>query len=500
VEVIAMKSVIGKAIILGMAVATVSAVGCSSKTGPSPSSVAESTGSAGFQLTLPGGVTINTVHVVISGPTPKTFDQDVSTAAGVVQPDGTVAINLGTVAGLAPGAYTVTISAKSVDGTITCVGAAAPFTVTAGATASVTAFASCSTPAVDAGAATITGDFGNCGRVNSLADNIGETTVGDPILISGSSAGPSTSALKFNFAASPASGGTFDPATGVGGSPSATFICATPGPVTITLTVSDGTIPTGAPACPASTASITVVCDPGATVPDAGATPDTGVTPDAGSTPDASSTPDTGTTPDTGVVDAAHEAEAAAPPPPSCTDTHCAVNNGGSGCTATELLLVEKDTDPTTCAAKAGTAFGCYDCLVNAGCLDDSLFATDVDHECGDTDANGITNPTLNGDSATASCLATVSCVLGPAAGGATGTGNCATANGSGNCYCGNSAGQCVVAGKANGPCISQETDGLDSTDPVAVNSRFVNTAYAAGMANTIFACAGANTCTQCFP
>jgi hypothetical protein len=177
----------------------------------------------------------------------------------------------------------------------------------------------------------------------------------------------------------------------------------------------------------------------------------------------------------------------------SKADIHCDANNGaGKGCTPTEALLIGKDTNTDGTGKGANTAFGCYDCLVGAGCLDDSLFASDVDHECGDTGAGGITNPTLSGDSATASCLAVVSCVLG---------GNCASASGDGTCYCGTATGSaCTVAGGPNGACLTQEQDGTNTTSPPVVNSRFTDISYAAGMANTIFSCAASNTCSQCFP
>jgi hypothetical protein len=157
------------------------------------------------------------------------------------------------------------------------------------------------------------------------------------------------------------------------------------------------------------------------------------------------------------------------------------------------MLFIEKDTDITTGTGKGSAiAFGCYDCMVGAGCLDDALLASDVDHECGDVGAGGITNPTLSGDAATASCLNVVSCILG---------GTCASADGAGACYCGTSVGTaCTVAGGPNGPCLTQEQDGTDTTSPTTVNGRFTDTSYAAGMANTLFSCAASNACTQCFP
>jgi hypothetical protein len=124
--------------------------------------------------------------------------------------------------------------------------------------------------------------------------------------------------------------------------------------------------------------------------------------------------------------------------------------------------------------------------------LDDTLFPSDIDHECGDTGPGGINEPTLSGDPATTSCLNVLTCVLG---------GNCASAFGAGACYCGTATGtNCTTAGLPNGPCLAQEQDGLDATDPSVINTRYTNTVYAAGMANTIFSCAASNACSSCFP
>jgi hypothetical protein len=88
--------------------------------------------------------------------------------------------------------------------------------------------------------------------------------------------------------------------------------------------------------------------------------------------------------------------------------------------------------------------------------------------------------------------LNVLSCVLG---------GNCATTLGDGTCYCGTAVGSnCNTAGLPNGPCLTQEQDGTDTTTPATVNSRFTAIAYPAGMANTILSCAASNSCSQCFP
>jgi hypothetical protein len=167
-------------------------------------------------------------------------------------------------------------------------------------------------------------------------------------------------------------------------------------------------------------------------------------------------------------------------------------NNGGAGCTPTELIAINKDTNTDGTPKGSNTPFGCYDCLVGAGCLDDTIFSSDVDHECGDVGPLGISQPTLSGDSATASCLNVLACVLGC---------HCSGSLGSGTCFCGTAVGSsCNIAGDANGPCLALEEDGTDTTNPVTLNRRFTDTTYAAGMANTIMACAASNTCTQCFP
>jgi hypothetical protein len=193
---------------------------------------------------------------------------------------------------------------------------------------------------------------------------------------------------------------------------------------------------------------------------------------------------DTGTH-DTGAAEAsAPDANVAA------LDAHCAAHNGGAPCTATELLLIEHDTNFDGTGKGSGSAFGCYDCVVMAGCIDDKDFSSDINHECGDTGDGGITQPTLSGGDATASCLALVSCVF---------ANGCMDQLGSGKCYCGTAMGaNCTVPGDPNGNCINQETDGLDSTDPPTVNNRFTSIAYAGGMANALFACAASNTCTAC--
>jgi hypothetical protein len=106
-------------------------------------------------------------------------------------------------------------------------------------------------------------DFSNCGRVTSIFDDIGETTVGLSLTVQGTASGPDPSSLTFAWSANPQGSGTFSPPAGSGVAPSATFTCLQPGMVTVTLTVSDGLVPDAAPNChDVDHMSLVVVCDP----------------------------------------------------------------------------------------------------------------------------------------------------------------------------------------------------------------------------------------------
>jgi hypothetical protein len=103
----------------------------------------------------------------------------------------------------------------------------------------------------------------SCGRVDSISDDKGETTVGLPIHVQGTLSAPNLDALSFAWSASPASSGTLQPPVGTGAAASTTFTCRAAGVVTITLTAADGATPDGASSCdPIDEMSLRVVCDP----------------------------------------------------------------------------------------------------------------------------------------------------------------------------------------------------------------------------------------------
>jgi hypothetical protein len=263
---------------------------------------------------------------------------------------------------------------------------------------------------------------------------------------------------------------------------------------------------------------------PGA-MPDAGpdapsTTPDAGpdapsTTPDAG--PDGSTgSPDAGPDATVGAGDAgprdsgSNDANVASDAPPgasACTTPPCASTgpnsvlcNGNAAsdagvCTPTEAIFVQHDIDKGLLNDAGQLSIGnfamsphesCYECLLAQQCFDDAL--GDYGQECGDVAASA---PTLNNENGPAACLDTLHCMLDNRCAGVAPL----------TCYCGTVADStCVSTGGANGPCVSEETNGLDTTVPSMINTAFGNAALPAGMANTLFACAIANGCGNCLP
>ncbi len=182
--------------------------------------------------------------------------------------------------------------------------------------------------------------------------------------------------------------------------------------------------------------------------------------------------------------------------------------DGGSGglCTPTEALLVELDIargsvtdagaepyDPNNPADPA--ASGCYACLYNNGCIDDTTFG-DVDKECGDLPDGDFASGDGTTDAYSTLCLATLQCILGD--------GCASTSGGSTNCYCGSGGGspsQCPKNGPAtNGACKSPETDGFKFTpsDSTDILKNYYDNTEPSGVANQIFVCANSDGCLQC--
>jgi hypothetical protein len=200
-------------------------------------------GTVAMNLDLGGGVLVNSASYNITGPgsftRSGTIDLSHSTTLSAI------------IAGLPAGnGYNITITATSTDGQSTCVGSAM-FNVTAHATSAVSVHLACH-EAPRSGSAMVNGTLNVCPVVDGVGANPSEALVGTGIRLSGnahdSDAGPQ--ALKYAWTAT---SGVFDNAS----SQNPLFTCSVPGPVTITLTVSDGD---PSPTCP-DNLSVTVQCD-----------------------------------------------------------------------------------------------------------------------------------------------------------------------------------------------------------------------------------------------
>jgi hypothetical protein len=228
--------------------------GCSSGSDTSGSSPeqggADGFGTVGMNLTLPGGETLNAVSWVITGPNgASTVVQQGSTN---IQNSQTIGFTVG---GIPAGSgYSVSISGTTVDGTVTCAGSTS-FSVTSRQTTSVTVLMQCGSPAPDAGSAAIGAQTYNCAVASGVSASPSETTVGSAVNLTATATGPNAGALAYAWSAP---SGTFSAPTGA----STSFTCTASGPVVATVSVSDGTLPSGASCNPAlATSTVTVQCD-----------------------------------------------------------------------------------------------------------------------------------------------------------------------------------------------------------------------------------------------
>jgi hypothetical protein len=198
--------------------AYVAAGACSSSEPSRPSSeTPEDAGSIGLELTV-GGAQINTVHYDIVGPTTKSGDIDVSAASTVTAFVGGLS---------AGGGYTITLTAVSTNGAVTCTGQAT-FSVASNATTAVPVALSCK-PTRGWGSIDINGNVTACPNVELTANPL-EVTVGSTIQLTGATDLPvDAGAATFQYTST--AGGAFASASAA----STTFTCATAGAKTITL-------------------------------------------------------------------------------------------------------------------------------------------------------------------------------------------------------------------------------------------------------------------------
>jgi hypothetical protein len=415
-------------------------------------------GSVGLQLVLPGGLSIATLQYSLSnGDFAESGSIDVSTTSTVSFVIGGVPSGVG---------YTISLTATTTDGSVTCNGVSAPFSVSNREAAQAHVPLVCERTG-GAGGVVIGGNPDNCAVWNTLVANPATVVVGGTSTLTAAATAPDVPALTFSWFA-PA--GTLGAQVRSGTSDTITFTCpATPGPVTLTMVVSDGPLSDGG-TCPVddTTGTVTVAC----------VSPSSAIV----------GTADAGT-------DGAGGPAGDFSPCTAAGQTSCVpcTGNASGVCTPTEAAFVAHDIAAARATPSGFAPGACYTCLIDAGCIDDTVFA-DTNLECGDLSGT-LDAGAGAGTAGSALCLDTIACVLAT---------SCATSSDL-HCFCGTAKedGACQgnpAPGPVDGACAASVADGLGvpQTDGTDVARDLTNAALPAGRAMNIFACARAGGCTAC--
>jgi len=229
--------------ILSFTASLVGGCGAQSPSTANATANSEEGGSVDFAL-VQGGVTLTSVNYVILGP-------NGFSTSGAINVGSSNALSA-VIGGLPAGSgYSVTLSATSTDGT-TCGGNAA-FSVTAKAVTTVTVTLDCHQPA-KTGSIALNGTLNVCPVADGISANPADVAIGFPVALAlaahDSDSGPSPLAYSWS-----APSGSFSNPS----SATPSFVCNTPGPVTLTATVTDGD---ATPGC-SDTLSVVVTCEPG---------------------------------------------------------------------------------------------------------------------------------------------------------------------------------------------------------------------------------------------
>jgi hypothetical protein len=239
------------------------ATGCSSTSSPgasggnSPSATPnDQTGAISANLTLPGGSSLGSVSWTITGP---------NGSAAIVK-QGTVNVQGSTIVSFVQGGlpsgsnYTISLTGTATDQSVTCAGSA-QFSITAHSTSNVSVLLQCHDRGSDSGSAAVSGNSFACGTAESISASPSEAIVGHSVALIGAAHGPDSAHLAYAWSAP---SGTFSAPNAA----STNFTCTAPGVVTVTLTASDGPIPSGGSCDPTQASkTIPITCD----APDAAA-------------------------------------------------------------------------------------------------------------------------------------------------------------------------------------------------------------------------------------
>jgi hypothetical protein len=510
VEVIAMK-LIGKAILLGLAVGTATVIGCgtSQTTGPSGGSSGQhggpgvtgsdtnGTGTIGLQLHNPDGSQIASVHFVLSHigadggvVTDRTGDISTNNSESIEFQIGGVPAGTG---------YTITLTANTTDGGITCIGSASGIVIVAHATTSASVQLLCTAPGNDAGNLYVVGVPFYCATWNSLStvlpnnSNGNEVQLGGVINLDATATGPDPNNLTYTWSQSSDAGliGGFCTASADGGCASLAtqtdtavgqgdhilFMCNSVGTTTITLLITDGPVP-DAGTCPANlqTVTTTVTCETNAGF-------------------------------EAGLICSAGQTKCGTPP--ACVDTTSDPNNCGTCGTKCSVdagqacvSSVCKTPPPplTTDSVLTAVSAACDTCAHTNGCVDDTTAGT-TNENCDDQTGNATAGPAAGTANKTL-CFADLQCVLPPTNSCARVTSGSTVGAAIGPCYCGPAepGTGCLSATDQNGVCLTQIQNGLETTNPGTISTGLATPTTPGGVANAIVKCLISNKCGSCFP
>jgi hypothetical protein len=199
--------------------------GCSSTQTSPGGKEAESTGTIGLNLQLPGGVTVNAVQYTITG--------NGFTKTGSINVSGQATIS-GTIGGIPAGnGFTITLTAASTDGSTNCLGSAT-FNVTGGATTAVTVHLQCR-GTHRTGSISLNGNLNVCPNVDELTATPQTLPVGSSVALGAAASDADSAPAALSYAWTTTAGTLTGAATA-----NAALTSATAGVATVTLTVSDG--------------------------------------------------------------------------------------------------------------------------------------------------------------------------------------------------------------------------------------------------------------------
>jgi hypothetical protein len=522
-----MKSLIGNAILLGLAVATASVVGCSS----SPSSkttagtvVATSgdgtTGSVAMRLSLGNDTSINSVNYVLQNGTAVV-------QSGVLATNNSARIDLQIGSVPAGSGYTITLSAASPDGGVNCLGTSAPFAVAAHSTVNETVQLVCTSGASNNGNFTVIGLESFCGTWQSVSTigpgiDAGPTNGSEvfadgvtPIVVSATGNGADTSALAYNWTILSQTGGgvTLGANTGNGTTSDVlSLVCnpsVTAGGAVLQLQVTDSD-DGGVVTCPSdlSTTTVQVTCDAVAGCPTGTEKCGTGST--ATCVNEQSDNNNCGACGNACTNGNTCQAGVCACPTGDSTCSGTCVNEqtdsnncgtcgkvcaSGQSCVAGVCAVaacaptdfqcqcnkfvsaseVGNVVTPGVCSKTEVTLFqkdvtgACLNCALVKSCIDDNIGSGDVSQECDDLQSatTAPSGATVLGATGVTECQATLSCELGVSPVASPSPLNVSpppATRALGNAYCGLATGAACQAGMPQGTCVAPIVAGLPAT------------------------------------